>query len=220
MAVENPEHWPDEQRRFHLAYLDDPTAFPRRPVEVVWVTRPNTAWNLDVVTGRHEGVEITVTELEGDHRSLRFAAAADQVPPRQGGCVPGALVGDWGPNATFCVEVDGGVVWPGYNPEEVSLRAAGSARGTSREQAIRPSLPSLAGPEPMSARWLNLPRPVRAILMVSAAALWVAVGWAKGSRIGGHPVTWAGPPFYAAAIVIVLVVAWVMRGPRVPPSGS
>lgn len=221
MAVENPEHWPDAQRRFHLAYLEDPAAFPRRAVELVWVTRHETRWYLDtdVVTGRHLGVEVTVTDADapGHGPSMRFAVTSDAAPPRLGGEDTGVLVGGWGANATCCVEVDGGVVWPAYNPVEIGERAAWSARSRARRQrgTRTPSTPRVL-PE----RWRRLPRLVRGALVAALAAVVVALKWVHGARVSGHPVSWAGPPFYGGVILVVLLLWSVMRDDPEPPSGS
>ncbi|MEZ5177090.1 MAG: hypothetical protein R2746_02095 [Acidimicrobiales bacterium] len=214
MAVENPEHWPDAQRRFHLAYLEDPSAFPRHDVELVWITRPDTAWNLDVVTGRHDGVEATVTEVGGEHRSLRFAVAPDQVPPRQGGRVPGVLVGEWRPNATLCVEVEGGVVWPAYNPEEVGSRAVAANRDTAREQRIRRSVPSPA------AWWQAASRRERWAAVAATVAL-LAFRVLVRTGVRHLPSAWIGT-YRGIGGVALLCGAWygLLKKDEDPPSGS
>jgi hypothetical protein len=217
VAVENPEHWPEAQRRFHLAYLEDPAAFPRRPVGLVWVTRHQTRWSLDVVTGRHVGVEVTVTDVDGHGRSMRFAVSSDTSPPRLGGEDTGFLVGGWGANATCCVEVDGGVVWPAYNPVEIDDRAAWSARSRARQQrGTRTPSTTWVPPE----RWLRLPRLVRGVLVAAVATVAVTMMWVRGARVSGHPVTWARPPFYAGAMLVVIVLSFFLRDDSEPPSGS
>lgn len=73
--METPADWPDAQRAFHLAYLDDPAQFLRRPVTVTWVTLrqrggmvglARTMWRL--AGRRYEGVEVTVTESRPPRR--------------------------------------------------------------------------------------------------------------------------------------------------------
>lgn len=120
--IETPAAWPDAQRAFHLAYLDDPAQFSRRPVRVTWVTLrqrggvvglARTMWWLGA--GRHEGVEVTVIDGE-TAEAMWFSVADEEVPPKPGGSTTGVLVGELCTNAVCCVEVEGGVIWPAVNP--------------------------------------------------------------------------------------------------------
>jgi len=109
MIASPPSAWADAERRFHLAYLEDPEPFPRSRVSVTWTTRRDSEGSLELFV-----------VLESDpSRSMAFSIdLGGSTPLRPEGTSSGVLVGGFGTNAITCLEVDGQVLWPMLHPVE------------------------------------------------------------------------------------------------------
>ena len=135
-----PSQWADDQRHFHEAYNDDPTPFARQRVTVRWSPGNDgspVGGGVGVVgllaslislgallLGRKQrGVpvfhpaELYVFPAPGavGARAVRFPISepllTDQ--PLEADAM---LVGECTQNGTCCVELQGQVLWPSYNP--------------------------------------------------------------------------------------------------------
>jgi len=108
MIASPPSAWADAERRFHLAYLQDPEPFPRSRVSVTWTTRRHSGGNLGLFV-----------VLESDpSRSMAFSIDSGPTPLRPEGTSSGVLAGGFCTNVITCLEVDGQVLWPMGNPVE------------------------------------------------------------------------------------------------------
>lgn len=135
-----PSRWADAEREFHLAYLKDPTPFPRQPVTVRWAAQSRSQppahfvalalWFVGISlhslsirwrTGawpepEFEVPSLRVTDAQG--RTVWFPIDPGPAPFEGTGAQPGVLVGGHGSNAIACVEVAGRTLWPTGHPEE------------------------------------------------------------------------------------------------------
>lgn len=142
-----PSTWADREREFHLAYLDDPTPFPRQPVTVTWKgasdNPPPSHPVVLAVWAAIEGIRqarhrhgtgvwapptfavssITVRPPDAS-KAMAFTIDEASSPLERTGAIPGVLVGGFGNNAVACIEIDGDVWWPTGHPITFDLPPA------------------------------------------------------------------------------------------------
>lgn len=139
-----PSRWADSEREFHLAYLEDPTPFPRQPVTVSWkADRADTppthpiAWIFWAISKAVRALwtryrtgawplprfEVHGLSVTLDDRSRRMGVPIDSstAPLERDGTRDAVLVGGFGSNSISCIEMDGRTYWPNGHPVEVDV---------------------------------------------------------------------------------------------------